>query len=180
MIKNSFDAGERRLLARRIIVFGIAAFILGILQCSFFSRLKPFGAVPDLILSSLCAVTMLDGKKSGAIYAVAAGYFIDAIGAVPPSFSPIFYLICVIILGAISEKMMPRFVSFAVLMLPTAVLRAVFTYINMCISFSSAPAFSVFIKTALPEMLCTYIFGLAVYLVIKLCMIPVRLDGKMH
>lgn len=178
MMKNLSGAGEKRLLVRRIIVFGLVAFFLGILQCSFFSRLKPFGAVPDIILGSLCAIIMLDNKKSGAVYAVAAGYFIDAIGAVPPSFSPVFYLLCVVALGMISEKMMPRFVSFAVLMLPAALLRAVFTYLNMCIALSDSPPFGIFLRTALPEMLCTYLFCLPVYFLIKLCMYPIHLDRK--
>ena len=178
MMKNAFDAGERRLLLRRIIVFGIVIFLLGVLQCSFFSRLKPFGATPDLILGSIAAVTMLDGKKCGAVYAIAAGYFIDAIGALTPSFSPVYYLACVVILGFISEKMMPRFVSFAVLMIPTVILGAAHTLINASITFSGAPPFGVFMRTALPEALCTFIFCLPIYFVIKLCMIPIhQLDG---
>ena len=174
MRKNAFDAGERRLLLRRIIVFGVMVFLLGVLQCSFFSRLKPFGATPDLVLGSIAAVTMFDGKKCGAVYAIAAGYFIDAIGALTPSFSPLFYLVCVVILGAVSEKMMPRFVSFAVLMLPTVILRGVLTFINASIVFSGAPPFGAFIKTALPEALCTFVFCLPIYFVVKLCMIPIH------
>lgn len=180
MMNNLSGAGEKRLLLRRIIVFGAVAFILGILQCSFFSRLKPFGAVPDLILGALCAIIMLDNKKSGAVFAVAAGYYIDAIGAVPPSFSPVFYLLCVVVLSKVSEKIMPQFVSFAVLMLPAVVLRALFTYTNMCISLSGLPPFRVFIEAALPEALCTYIFCLPIYFLIKLCMYPIHLDGHTH
>ena len=177
MTGNFSGAGDRRLLARRIIIFGLVAFFLGVFQCSFFSRLKPFGAVPDIILGSLCAIIMLDNRKSGAVYAVAAGYFIDAIGAVPPSFSPLFYLIGVVCIGKISEKMMPRFVSFAVLMLPAVVLRAGFTCVNVWIASAARPSWSVIIRLALPEMICTYVFCLPIYFLIKLCMYPIHLDN---
>lgn len=177
-MNNFSGAGDRRLLARRIIIFGLVAFFLGIAQCSFFARLRPFGAVPDIMLGSLCAIIMLDNRKSGAVYAVAAGYFIDAIGAVLPSFSPLFYLLCVVCIGKISEKMMPRFVSFAVLMLPAVVLRALFTCVNMCIVAGDVPAWSVLLSTVLPEMLCTFVFCLPVYFLIKLCMLPINLDNR--
>ena len=176
MIKNS-SAGEKRLLLRRLIVFGAVGFILAIAQCSFFSRLKPFGASPDLILGSLCAIILLDGKKCGAVYAVAVGYFIDAIGSVPPSFSPVFYLLCTVILGMIAEKMMPRFVSFAVLMLPAIMLRAVFTYFNLWLSSAVRPTLGTFAHVALPEMLSTAVFCLPVYFIIRLCMYPIRQES---
>ncbi len=178
MMRNISNAGEKRLVMRRIIIFGAVAFLLGILQCSFFARIKPFGAVPNLMLGSLCAITMIDNKKSAAVYGIAGGYFIDALGAVPPSFSPVFFLISVVVIGKISEKMMPRFVSFLIVMIPTVLMGGVFTYINMCVSASGLAPLGVFFKIALPEMLCTYVFCLPVYFIIGLCMYPILLDGK--
>ena len=180
MMRNISTAGERRLVMRRIIIFGAVAFLLGVLQCSFFARLKPFGAVPNLMLGSLCAITLIDSKKTAAVYGVAGGYFIDALGAVPPSFSPIFFLIGVVIIGKISEKMMPRFVSFLIVMIPTVLMGGLFTYINMCVSVSGIAPIGVFLRLALPEMLCTYVFCLPVYFIIALCMYPILLDGKQN
>lgn len=178
MMRNISTAGEKRLVMRRIIIFGAVAFLLGVLQCAFFSRLKPFGAVPNLMLGSLCAITMIDNKKTAAVYGIAGGYFIDALGSVPPSFSPIFFLISVVVFSKISEKMMPRFVSFLIVMIPAVLLGGVFTYINLCVAVSGVAPISAFLKLALSEMLCTYVFCLPVYFVIELCMYPILLDGK--
>lgn len=175
---NAFSpTGEKRRILRRIIVFTLVGFFMCIIQCSFFSRLKPFGATPDIVLGSVLAICMLDGKKSAAVYAVGAGYFIDAIGATPPSLSPIFYLLAVAVLGFISEKMMPRFLSFTALMLPTAALGALFTFIDLWITLGAFPPAVYFPSVILPEILSTFIFCLPVYFFIKLCMLPLDRKG---
>lgn len=171
------DAADKRMLVRRILVYGAAFFLLCTLQCSFFSRLKPFGAVPDITLGAMCGILMLDNKRAAAVCAVCAGYFIDALGAVPPSFSPLFYLLCVVILGAISDKIMQSFLSYAVLLVPTVLLRAAFTFVNMWIYMKAFPAISVLWTVLLPEMLSTFVFCLPVYFVIKLCVLPIEAKG---
>lgn len=175
---NAFSpTGEKRRIIRRIVVFGLIGFFLCILQCSFFSRLKPFGATPDVVLGSILAISMLDGKKSAAVYAVGTGYFIDAIGANPPSLSPVFYLLAVVALGFISDKMMPRFLSFTAVMLPAVFLRAIFTIISLCITLGAFPPPLYFTAVILPEMLSTFIFCLPVYFSVKLCMLPIGSKG---
>ena len=177
VIKNLADTGEKRILLRRILIYSALFFLFGIAQCSFFSRLKPFGATPNITLGAICGVIMLDNKRSAAICAIAAGYFIDTLGAVPPSFSPLFYLLCVAILGKVSDKMMPRFVSFAALLLPAVVLNAVYTYLGAWLAAKAAPSLSVFPSVILPEILSTFIFCLPIYFLVKLCVIPIGAKG---
>ena len=169
--------GEKRRILRRRIVFGLVGFFLCIVQCSFFSRLKPLGATPDIVLGSILAITLLDSKKTAAVYAVGTGYFLDAIGATPPSLSPVFYLLAVVVLGFVSEKMMPRFLSFGALMLPTVALRAIFTLVSLWISLGAFPPLVYWGSVILPEALSTFIFCLPVYFLIKLCMIPIGSKG---
>jgi hypothetical protein len=173
------DTGEKRMLLRRIIIYTLLFFFLGVMQCSFFSRLKPFGAVPDIVLGGICAILMLDNKRSAAVCAVAAGYFIDALGAVPPSFSPLFYLICVAVLGRVSDKLMPSALSYALLMLPALLLRAAYTYVSIWINMASAPALgTALIRVMLPEALSTFVFCLPIYFLVKLCMLPIGAKGR--
>lgn len=175
---NAFSpTGEKLRILRRIIIFGLVGFFLCILQCSFFSKLKPFGVTPDIVLGSILALSMLDSKKSAAVYAVSTGYFLDAIGATPPSLSPVFYLLAVALLGFISDKMMPRFLSFGTLMLPAVCLRAIFTFISLWISLGVFPPTAYITSVILPEMLSTFIFCLPVYFFIKLCMLPIGSKG---
>ncbi len=177
-IKNFADTGEKRMLWRRIIVYSAAFFFLGVLKCAFFSRLKPFGVTPDIVLGGICAVMLLDDKKAAAVCAVGAGYFIDALGSVPPSFSPLFYLLCVAAVGWVTDKMMPSFASFTVSMLPAAGLGAIYTWVNLWITFGAFPALPTLWIVLLPEFLCTVVFSLPVYFIIKLCTVPI--DAKGH
>lgn len=170
MARKIADTGEKRMLLRRIIVYGIVFFLLAIAQCSFFSKLKPFGATPNIVLGAICGVIMLDNKHAAAVCAVAFGYILDAIGAIPPSFAPLFYLVCVAVLSALAEKMMPRFISFAVLMIPASLLNAAYTYINIR---SITGEFRFIPSMIFPEMLSTFVFCLPMYFIIKLCMIPI-------
>lgn len=177
-IKKLADTGEKRMLLRRIMIYSAVFFVLGVAQCSFFSYLKPFGATPDIVLGGICGIIMLDNKKASAVCAVAAGYFIDAIGAIPPSFSPLFYLLCVAALGRVCDKMMPRFISFAVLMLPATLLRAVYTYANLWLVTKALPGVTALTSVILPEMLSTFVICLPVYFVIKLCALPLGDRGR--
>ncbi len=174
-LKNLADTGEKRMLLRRIIVYSISFFLLGVLQCAFFSKLKPFGATPDIVLGGICAVLMLDNKRAAAVCAVAAGYFIDALGAAMPSFTPVFYLLAVALISAFAEKMMPSIVSFAVAMLAFCALGAIFTWLGMCLTYSAlVPILTVWqtlVRTALSTLICS----LPVYFVIKLCTLPIEL-----
>lgn len=178
MIRNTSGSAERRGVIRRVVIYGIAAFLLGVSQCSFFSRLGLFGATPDLILGSLGAIVLLDNKRAALVYAVAAGYFIDALGALPPSFSPLFYLACATFVSIIAEKLIPRFISYVIILVPLVVFRAVFTYLNLWISLGALPPIGASLGIVLPEMLSTFILCLPVYYLIKLCTIPIGARSK--
>lgn len=156
-------------LTKRLIIYGITILLLSAAQCSFFSTLKPLGSTPDLILGMLVAIVLLDSPSAAAVCAVVAGYTIDAVGAIPPAFSPLYYLACVAVLSLLSAKMLPRFMSYC-LLLPVALGgRAIFTFVNLCISSASLPPVKYALTTLLSEALCTLIFCLPVYFLIKLC-----------
>ncbi len=165
---------DGRAIWRRLAVYSVAFFVLGILQCSFFSRLKPLGAVPDITLGALCATVMLDSKKAAAVCAVAAGYFVDALGALPPSFTPIFYLICIVLIGAVSDKMMPRFAAFCLCLLPAVILYSLYTVLCIWIGTGALPSISVLLGQAAGAALGTFVFSLPTYFLIKLCTLPLK------
>ncbi|MBE6576987.1 MAG: hypothetical protein E7653_02470 [Ruminococcaceae bacterium] len=177
-MKSLTSSGEKRMLLRRIIVYGIAIFLIGVLQCSFFSRLSPFGSTPDLIISTVCAIAMLDNKKAAIICAISAGYFIDALGSTAPSFSALFYLIAATVAILIGEKLIPKLLSFLLLMLPMLVLRGIGTYLNLWIAIGKLPAASVLGSIILPELLSTFTLCIPVYFLIKLCMLPIGARNK--
>ena len=178
MTKNLQGGNEKRSLLRRILIYGAAIFILGILQCSFFSRLKPFGAVPDIMLGALCAIALLDGKGVAIVSSVCAGYFIDALGTVSPSFSPLFYLVCAVVSALLAEKLIPKFISFALSMLPLLALKAIYTLTAVTAAYGELPALSAALSLLLSEAISTAVICVPVYFVIKLCTIPICARSK--
>lgn len=177
-MKPLSSSGQKRMLLRRLIVYGIAIFFIGVLQCSFFSRLSPFGATPDLILSTVCAIALLDNKKAAVICAIAAGYFIDALGATSPSFSALFYLVAATVAILLGEKLIPKLLSFLILMLPMLALRGVGTYLNIWIAVRKLPPLSVLGSMILPELASTLVLCIPIYFLIKLCMLPIGARNK--
>lgn len=177
-MRNLSNAGDRRSVLRRIVIYGAAIFLLGVLQCAFFSRLKIFGATPDLILGTVLAILMLDNKYAAAVSAVGAGYFIDAIGASIPSFSALFYLLAVAILFVMAGKLLNKLASFMLLLLAALPIRAVFTYLNLCLTFGKAAPISCVWTVILPEALCTFLFCVPIYFLIKLCTVPISSRSK--
>ncbi len=168
------SAADGRALWRRLALYTPTFFLLVILQCAFFSRLKPFGAVPDITLGALCAVAMLDGKRAATVCAVAAGYFADALGALPPSFTPLFYLLCVVLVGAVADKMFPRFASFCVCLLPALTLGALYTVLCACLALGAFPSLFALLPTLGGAAVGTFIFSLPLYFLIKLCTLPLK------
>ena len=178
MLKDVTTPGAKRMIIRKIIIYAIAFFVLGILQCAFFARLRPFGATPDVILGGICAVMLMDNRRSAAVVSLASGYFIDAIGAHTPSFSPVFYLLCVLLVGAIADKMMPSFWSFGACVGVGAGLEILRTFVSAWIYYGVLPSVSFLWHTLLPEAISTFIISLPVYFVIKLCMLPIGARGR--
>ena len=132
-------------------------------------------ATPDLMLGAVIALTLLDGRASAAIVAVAGGVCVDALGGVGVSLSPMLYLAAVLTVGLLSEKMLPSFLSFMLLLLPSLVLRALFSVFGVW-AFVGEIAFpSGFLGgVLLPEALSTFVFCLPIYFLVSLCLLPLK------
>ena len=173
-MKRAASRTDKSVIFRRVLIYGLAIFFLGVFQCAFFSRLKPFGATPDLILCAVCAVLLIDDKYAALVCAVCGGYFIDAIGAIPPCFSAIVYLIAVALTASVAQKLLARIPSYLILLLPSVLVRAVFTYVSICLTYGSIAPASALTSVIFPEILATLVFAIPVYLLIKLCYLPIR------
>ena len=177
-MKRPASRTDKSLILRRVLIYGLAIFFLGIFQCAFFSRLKPFGATPDLILCAVCAVLLIDGQRAALLCAVCGGYFIDAIGSIPPCFSAIVYMLAVALTATIAPKLLARIPSYLILLLPAILARAVFTYVSISLTFGTLAPASVLATVIFPEILATLVFSIPVYLLIKLCYLPIRSRNK--
>ena len=168
---NLNKSGISQGLARRIIIFGLMTLVLGCAQCAFFPLLDFCPATPDLILGMLLAIALLDSIKSAAITAVCAGFFVDAIGSLGLALSPIVYLLFVLIVGALSGKVLKSFASFILLLIPSLIYRGTATLLcHLFVSGAGASSTAQLLRTVvLPEMLTTGLLCLPIYFIVKLC-----------
>lgn len=165
-------------IIKRVLIWGILLLILAAAQCSFFSNLHICPATPDLLLGAVAAITLLDSKKSAAIFAVAAGIASDALGGAGISLSPIVYLLIAAMVAVLGEKMLPAFPSYAVLLIPAVLAKELLGVTEIFILYRSLPSIGVILGTFLPETICTFVLCLGVYPVIKLCSLPLGARNK--
>lgn len=167
-------------LLKRILFFGIATLFLGSLQCAFFPLLDFCPATPDLIMTMLTAIALLDSPKSAAICALASGFFIDAIGGSGIAISPVVYLLGVVAVSFFTDKILKGLPSFLLLLIPTLVCRAISTYAYAVIAERAMPSASVFPDVILPEAIATALLAIPVYFLVKLCTVPLQSHGRFN
>ncbi len=163
---------------KRILIYGILILLLGCAQCAFFPMLDFVPVTPDLILAMLVAIALLDSQQSAAVTAVISGFFVDAIGGGALAFSPLIYLLTVLIVSFLSAKVLKSFPSFLLLMLPALLCRGIATYLCIFISQRALPALWVFADVLLPELICTALCSVPIYFLLKLCTLPLASHSR--
>ncbi|MBE6546787.1 MAG: hypothetical protein E7668_05045 [Ruminococcaceae bacterium] len=159
--------GFRPELLKRSLIYGLLLLLLTAAQCSFFTGLSFLPATPDLLLGALMALTLLENRPTVAILAIAGGFLCDALGSTGVSFTPLFYLLTVVLAGILAEKMLPRFWSFLLLMLPAALLRMGYSALRAALGGISP--LSILKSSLLPELLLTVLCALPLYALCLLC-----------
>ena len=154
---------------RRILVYSACFFILAVAETSFFGSLELLPATPDLMLGLVVCVLLFDSAQAASAVAIGAGTLIDALGAGSFFLSPLFYFALCLLLFHPASKMLPRFLSFCVLLLPCLALRALFTALCLTLYVGGLPSLDLFLSTLLPELLMTALLCLPIYPIVKLC-----------
>ena len=171
--KNGLPPG----LLRRIAVYGACLLLLSVAQCSFFARLRFLPATPDLILGFAVAVTLLDSRKSGIAVAIAGGFWIDALGGVGVSLSPILYVAVAVLVSFPAQKMLPRFFSWLILMLPATLCDALYGALRLWLRMGAYPIREALLEILLPMIGCTLLFCAPLYGAVRLCL-PLLQDPR--
>ena len=73
------------------IVCGLTILFFALLQTTVFSRFRPFGAVPDLMLPLVIAIAMTEGEKWGSVCGIAAAFLIESLGSTGATLLPLLY-----------------------------------------------------------------------------------------
>lgn len=178
--RNPAPEAVRGARIKRIVLYGILVLLLSVAQCSFFGRLHVCPATPDLMLGLLLAVLLLDSVYAAAAAALAAGFFVDALGAASFFLSPLFYFVIVLAFCLPASKMLSTFPSYALLLLPALIGRAVYTLLCFALVPGPMPTLSYVGGVLWREALVTALLSLPIYPLVKLCMHPLRTRNRFH
>ena len=153
----------------RGLICAVLIIFFAMLQSTFFSRFKPFGAIPDLMFALTVAIAFSEGEKWGGVCGIAAAVIIDSLTNVGISLLPILYMMAGVMCGYLvrdffSNTALPR---VAVITLFTFG-RSVVTLI-CAVTVTDAPISSILIDMIIPEYFSTVLMSAPVYLVVWLC-----------
>lgn len=178
MTRNSSPEAARGARIKRVLLFGLLSLLLATAQCSFFAELHICPATPDLLLSLVVAVLLLDSVYSAAAVAIGAGFLVDALGATSFFLSPLFYFAVVLILCTPASKMLASFPSYLLLMLPALLLRAAYTALCFLFAQGAMPALSHVGGVLAAEALITALLSLPVFPTVKLFRLPLLAKSR--
>ncbi len=157
----------------RVACYGLLILVLAAAECSFFARLRFLPAAPDLLLGAVVAVSLLDHRRASAVFAIAAGLVLDAVGGVGIPLTALIYWLIALLAGGLGEKMLPRYGSFLALLVPSILAREAWGLLEILL-LRSGGVKSALLEVLLPDAAITAVFALPLYFLVKLCMIPFR------
>lgn len=158
------QAKNRSIIIRYCTVIGITLFLIAILQTSVLSRIKPFGATPDLMIATVTAISVLCGCHTGAITGIAAGFLIDALGSTGFSILPLIYFLIGYLIGYYTKVISAQgFLSYLVCLVISVIVRILTSLLYTFLVFRQFHVPTFLLKVALPEAIGTLVFGIALF-----------------
>ena len=144
------------------LVIGGLILVFAMLQTTVFSKLRPFGATPALMLPLVIAVGITEGERWGGVTGVAAAFLIDCLGSAGLTLLPLLYVPCGFAAGVLGTYYLrDSFVIRAIFTVASGVLRAAVTAVYIAVTYKSPDA-SLAVRTVIaPEFLSTLVFAAA-------------------
>ncbi len=161
------------------IVLAVLLVLFSLLQTTLFTRFRPFGAVPDLILPLVVAVSMAFREKWGAIFGIIAAFVIESLGGSTFTILPILYMLSGYIIGLCTVYYFRD--SFAVRVLYTLVTsgcRAIFSLITLSATVGNINLITCITMVIFPEFCANVVFAIIPHLVAKLVLKPFTHERK--
>lgn len=153
----------------------IAALIifLTLLQTTLFTRFRPFGAIPDLILPFVIATAALEKEKWGSITALIAAYVIDAAGGTTVMLLPLLYVPAAIAVGLLTtHRLRDSFPVAVVYTVITSILRGVITFIIVMLTVHKISPSDALMHRVIPELLANVTLAAFPQILTRLCLRP--------
>lgn len=155
------------------VVCTVLMVLMALLQTTVFSTIKPFGAIPDLMISFVIALSVTEGERWGAVWGIICAVVIEALGVYDVTLLPLLYMPVGYVGGLLCRHQFTGSAAVrAVMSLSTIPLRAVFTAIYMVLSPIYATPGEIFFEVVLPEAAATILFAMPIHMLVFLCLKP--------
>ena len=160
----------------------ICAFLLiifSLTQTTLFTKFRPFGAVPDLILPLTVAVAMVLREKWGAVFGLISAFIIESLGGSSFTILPILYMLTGYIVGICSIYYFRDSVAVRIIYtLFTSAARAAFTLITLFATVGDLDLLYAFTAVLIPEFAANTVFAFLPHIAAKLILRPISYKSK--
>lgn len=165
-MSNNASASRTRTILYKSLVYGIALFIVGVLQSTFFTKINVLNATPDLLLASVLTVAIFDDHRISAIVGIISGFLYCALGGFSYPVYMIFSFLCGYVFWSISErafaKNYPSFLALAVFAFGA---KGLWNLIEISLSATSFNLIGTMIYVVIPELISSMLFCSISYLI---------------
>lgn len=144
----------------KYVIYSVLVLLLVLLKTTFFSRFRPFGASPDILITATAAIALYEGGHAGAIFGLLTGYFADALGGVGVIIAPLPYMLTGYFCGIVATDHYKRsWVLYLIFDLCACVVRAFTSLLYVMITWRSFDLPLVISSVIVPELLSTVVIS---------------------
>lgn len=152
-------------------VIALLMIFFALLQTTVFTRLPPLGAVPDLMLSFVIAVAVMEGERWGAVVSLFAALVISSLGSVGANDLSIVYLAAAYVSGILSRYYLRRNALIRLMYQVVAgFLRGAGTLVMLALVSPEFTLPEVMLGTVLPEYFSTLLLSPIVHFIVWLAL----------
>lgn len=157
----------------KTVVIGLLLTLLVLLQTTMFTRFRPLGAVPDLMLPFTVAVGVSEREKAGAVTGLVSAFVIDAVGGTTVMLLPLLYVPAGYLCGLLTTYRLRN--TFPVLLMYTCVTSLLRSVITVAVAMLTVPGITLFYavtSVALRELPVNIAAALLPHVLVKAVMRP--------
>ncbi len=157
----------------KAVVCGALVVFFSLLQTTIFTKFKPFGVVPDLMLSLVCAIAMTEREKWGAVIGIAAAFVVESVGGSAVTLLPLLYMPVGYICGILTVHYFRDSAAVRVTYtLMIQAIRVIFTAVVLTATVGALNPLDMVRLVLIPEFFAGVLFAPLPHLAAKVCLRP--------
>lgn len=164
-----------------ILVYGLLAAFLAVLQTTLIPRIGIFNAFPDLVIGAICCIGIYREEEIAALFGLIAGLAVEALGSTGISVLPLFYMLMGYVCGRVGAgtRENAQISAFVITVPFICVARTVFSLLSHILHYlGTVDLMTLLLYTLLPELIYDLIVCIPVYLIVKFFELPVYIARK--